>query len=511
METKKTNVSQQQLGAELYGKGSIFKTLIKITFPVYILMLVNSLYQIVDNLLAANLVDYGVEGWSGAQTAMSILPLFAIVMAVTILTSFGFGTIYAQKLGAGDKEGAIEAQSTAFWGTLMVNVILMLLILVVTPTYVNAFINENSGIPASLIDGIKKDAIYSAYIYTVVIIISSFQGILSRTLRTEGHIKSMSYIPLISIPVNITFDIIFMGVFDMGVVGAALASLIALSITLVITIAYVLYAKSKEKTNFRISNLKKGINFKILGLIAIIGLTPFLMQFLRAYAFTLNLSLMKNLTSGIVMSNGVSAYNEWMVFFSAATRPMTLIIMPAVAVMQSGAAFLGFNYGARNYKRVNKAMELMVVIMILLALPQYILVLSITKWLLIGFGVSSELLNTVDGSHMILMHRCWTAISLLSMTQGLTMIYLMSTKRNKYAIPLIIWNQLIVFTIVYVSFYFGFKGDTENYWHFFFANPVSSIFLAISSISVLLAIIIPDNIRLKNAENALKTPEKGEI
>ncbi len=502
-ETKREIVDKRQFGKDTYGNGPIFKTIMKITFPVFILMLVNSLYQLVDSLLAANLVEYAGESahWTGAQTATMIMPIFAFAMAVTILTSFGFGTIYAQKLGAGDEKGAIEAQSTAFWGTVIVNIFLLVFIFLVTPHLVDFLMGSVKS------EEIRSDAIMSAYVYTIVIVISSFQGVLSRTLRTEGHIKSMSYIPLISIPINIFFDIVFMKWVGMGVVGAALASMIALTITFSITIGYTLYAKKKEQTHFRISNLKAGINFKLLGFIVFIGLTPFLMQILRSYSFTVNLFMIKDITNSI----STETYTQWMAFFSAATRPMTLILMPAMAVMQSGAAFLGYNYGAKDYKRVNKGVESMAVAMVIFALPQYIILLIITKYLLLGFGVTNEVINSGLGNDMLLMHRTWTAVSILSMSQGLTLIYLMSTKRNKYAVPLIVWNQFIVFTVVYVSFYLGFRGDEVNYWHFFFANPTSAIILSVSSISLLIGVIIPDNIRLKKMVSEPETQGNSEI
>ncbi len=467
----------------LYASKPIFKTIIKITFPVFILMLVNSLYQLIDNLLAANLVEYsGATNWSGAQTATMIIPIFALVMAFTILTSFGFGTIYAQSLGKKDEKSAIKAQSTAFWGTLIINTLLLVFIFTITPSLVDFFMGNSNDWSAETIKTIRKDAILSAYTYTIVIIISSFQSLLSRNLRTEGHIKSMSYIPLISIPINITLDLIFMGPVGMKVVGAALASLIAILITFIITIFYWSKANKKEETHFKFSNLKHKIDLKILTMIIVIGLTPFITQFLRAYSFTLNLYLIKKI------SPNSSIYGEWMVFFSSVTRPMTLVIMPSVAVMQSGAAFLGYNYGAKNYSRVWKGVGAMAMAMILFALPQYIIMLSITKYLLLGFGVPSD---ATDWNIMIKAHRAWTGVSIMVMSNALAIIYFMNTKKNKFSIPLIIWNQFIVLTIVYLSFYFSFIG-TSQYYLLFFAWPITGIIIALSSTTLLIVTIIFD-------------------
>lgn len=538
-QTSENDISKNRtatMAQKMYGGDSIIKTVFRITFPVFILMIVNSLYQMVDTIMAAQLVDYGQElnenyanVYTGTIVMQYIMPMIMLCIASTVLVNVGYGTYFSQKMGAGDVEGAKNATSTALWVTAMICGAAAIFSIVVGPFIIRwnipSFIYN-----VGLGETIEKDAILSCDIYALAIFISGYQGIVSRQLRAEGHIKSMAYLPLISIPFNIFFDWLFMGAVGMHVVGASLATLISMIIATTVIMAYAGYAGKRDETLFRFSDFAGKLNYKIILPIVLIGVVPFFMQFLRIYDIQLAQQVIKNFVEDIpAVHNAVNminpdqwvmiqngdiagaalrpdqiialniAFNEvghWTTFFTAATRPMMLIMMPGVAVLQAGGAYLGYNYGAKNYNKVNKGILVMLLVMLIYALPSWIVLMSTSKYVLVWFGVGGDYADV--SQEMINIHKIIIGLSIANCFVMAPNSFFISTKRFKAGMALQLINLILVYTVVIFVMYFIFSG-TDNYAYFYTFN---AIFMAISAIiasTMLGTMLLMDHKKLKKA------------
>ncbi len=509
---KSTLSPKQQKAAELarktYTEGNVFKIIFKITFPVFILMIVNALYQMVDTIMAANFVDYGADifgqdyagVFKGAIAMQYILPIIMISMACSILINVGYGTMFSQKLGAGDAEGAKSSTSTALWVTFILGMSYLSFCLLAGPSFIKWNMPPElfTGPIKPLGEEILRDAQLSALIYTLTIFLSSFQAVASRQLRAEGHVKSMSYLPLISIPFNIGLDYVFMGMLGWGLAGAATASLIAIGITSFLTYAYAMHAHSKGTTMFSFSHFNGGINWNLLKPMLLIGMAPFLMQVFRIYNIELSSQAVKHLV-GNIEGDPMTVYQQvgyWTTFYTAALRPMMLIMMPGMAVLQAGGAYLGYHYGAKNYSKVNEGILVMLLVMFIYAAPSWIILLSFPQYILFVFGVGSSPADIT--STMMLLDRLIIGFAILNCIVMAANSYFISTKRHKIGGLMQIVNLLIIYTIVIVSVYFAVK---DNHQQFFYLS--NSIFIACQAgvAALLLGVTISkDNKRIKRKE-----------
>ncbi len=460
--------------AAIYAQGNVFKTLFITSLPVLILMVTNTLYQLVDASIAANMVSYGGGLMTGSVVSMISMPVILVMMASLTLTNIGFGTIFAQKLGAKDEEGAKSAISTMHLTNIIIVLIGILLSFLLVKPWLNLMEIDLDTIGKLKVDGsnmtLHQDAIISMTIYAIAIGFSSFQGIISRQLRSEGHIKAAAYLPMISIPFNILFDIILMGPANMGVSGAAIATLIATIITTITILGYTLYVSKKGETYFSFSVFKYGVDWKLFGFMCLIGFAPFAMQIGRAYSQILSMVFYREI--GTVGS---------LQLVSSALRPMMIIMMPVMAIIQTSAAMIGYNFGAKNNDRVSKTIYSALVLVVLLSLPQYIWIMAWPDSMYWLFGASSLIgdetiwgvITTPNGQEVNMLFRMskseanqiyWTymGLSIISSLPAIVTIYYISTRKIGWAMLQTFNSFFLTFTIVILSFYFTVGQDVAT-------------------------------------------------
>ncbi len=466
--TKVNNISKVGKKAAIYENGNVFKSLLIMSLPILILMLTNTLYQLIDSAIAANMVTFNVEyngstiNISGSMISMFTIPVMLICMAAISLTNMGFGTIYSQRLGAQDEEGAKKAISTMHLTNFIIILISLIISFSIIKPWLEWIIPSDEVWSAFKAAGIVQDATWSMIIYALTITFASFQGIISRQLRAEGHIKGASFIPLISIPFNIIFDIILMGPAGMGVTGAAIATMIASTITTVCIFAYATYLSKKGETHISLSVFKYGVDWKVFGAMIVIGIIPFVMQIGRAYNQILSLLLYTKVGGPLSLQ-----------LFSAISRPMMLIIMPSFALVQTGSAMIGYNYGAKNHKRVSSVVWAMVALVVLLALPQWIFIMAWPQAMYWLFGANHYIQQMVDNGIFTLhqintTYHLYLSLSIISVWPAIMMTYYMATKKPIYGLLQSLNAFFITNTIVLVVFYFT-VGQTSGMEIYFFS------------------------------------------
>ncbi len=476
--TNATNIKKQDNKVEgraaIYAQGNVFKTLLMTSLPVLVLMITNTLYQLIDASIAANMVSYGGGLFSGSVVSMISMPVILVMMASLTLTNIGFGTMFAQKLGAKDEEGAKTAISTMHLTNIIIVMIGIVLSILLVKPWLELMDIDLDTIGSLKVDGsnmtLHQDAILSMTIYAIAIGFSSFQGIISRQLRSEGHIKAAAYLPMISIPFNILFDIILMGPANMGVSGAAIATLIATTITTVAILVYTMYVGKKGETYFSFSVFKYGVDWKLFAIMCLIGFAPFSMQIGRAYTQILSMVFYRNI--GTVGS---------LQLVSSALRPMMIIMMPVMAIIQTSAAMIGYNYGAKNNDRVSKTIYSALILVLLLSLPQYIWIMAWPNSMYWLFGASSligdetiwGLITTPTGQEVNMLFQLskseanqiyWTymGLSIISSLPAIVTIYYISTRKIGWAMLQTFNSFFLTFTIVILAFYFTIGQDVAE-------------------------------------------------
>lgn len=237
----------------------IWKLLLKFSIPAIIGMMVNALYNVVDRMYIGRLGALAMTG-IGLN-----LPFMTILMAFGMLVGIGSGAIISIRLGQNKKEEAEKILGNA------VTLIFIIISIVVVLSYI--FKTD-----LLYLFGASSETIGYADDYISIILAGAlFQGLgfgINNIIRAEGNPKIAMYTMLIGAIINIVLDPIFIFTFNMGIKGAALATIISQFVSMVWVFKHFLSEKSNLK--LKINNLK--LDMSIIKNIFAIGMAPFFMQ-----------------------------------------------------------------------------------------------------------------------------------------------------------------------------------------------------------------------------------------
>ena len=437
------NNSQQVLGTE-----SIGKLLLKYSVPAIIGMMVNALYNVVDRMFIGNIPGVGPLAITGLGVTM---PIMTIILAFGMLIGVGSATNISIKLGQRRKE---EAESI-IGNAISLSVIIGILITAIGILFSNSILKAFGASDATLV---------YAKAYISIILFGSVFNILgmifNNIIRGDGNPKLSAIIMTVGCATNIVLDALFIFGFNMGIQGAAFATVISQAVTALWGISY--YLRGKYNLKFRKSSLK--LNKNIIKAICAIGSAPFAMQIAASMIQVLNNQALS--TYGGDLSIGAMA---------TISSIAMIFLMPSFGLVQGMQPIVGFNYGAKNYDRAKKTF----IISVLASTSFFVvgaLVIQIAPQVLVGmFNKDAELMNiTINGLRKYTLALPMIGISIVGTN------YIQSTGRAKMAMVLSLLRQVIILIpmILILPKFLGLDGV----W---FAQPTAD---AISSI--LTAIVI---------------------
>jgi len=314
------------------GEEKISKLLLKFSIPAIIGMVVNALYNFVDRIFIGN----GVGSLGIAGITISF-PLMLIVFAFAMLIGFGATSLISIKLGENKKE---EAE------LIMGNGLVLLIFISATISGLGLIFID----PLLQIFGASATVLPYARDYLTIILWGTvFMTVsfgMNNFIRAEGNPKIAMFTMLIGAILNIILDPIFIFVFNWGIKGAALATIIAQMVSTTWVLSYFLSGKST--LNLRSQNLK--LQFPTAKKIAAIGSAPFAMQ-LAASLLNVIMNNSLNFYGGDVAVAGVGIINSI----------LTLNLMPIFGINQGAQPIIGFNYGAQKFDRVKEGLKLAII------------------------------------------------------------------------------------------------------------------------------------------------------
>lgn len=314
------------------GQEKIGKLLVSYSVPVIIAVLINAIYNIVDQIF----IGHGVGPVGNAATTVT----YPIVTVVSALGSWlgGGGTTYAAiKLGQGDKEEAEKTFNNLFVVTFLVGV----LIAVVTIIFLS---------PILRLTGALDDVVPYAKTYSSIILIGVPFNMISLALsglaRVDGNPKISMYGMLVGAILNTILDPIYIFVFHWGVGGAALATITSQIISAGIVVFY--FAKKSNFLCFRFSHMKLQSN--IVKEIIVLGTSSGIIQFVAVVMqLVMNNSLVHYCkAAGVSVSvalGGMGVALKILMIFASLCMGLGIGAQPII----------GFNYGAKQYLRIREA------------------------------------------------------------------------------------------------------------------------------------------------------------
>lgn len=314
------------------GKENINKLLISFAIPCVISMLINSVYNIVDQIF----IGKGVGTLGNAATNV-IFPLVIIFNAVAGLIGNGAAANLSLKLGEGKKEEGGKIVGNAVTVSIIFSIILSVIAYFFLPKLVYMF-------------GCTKNVYQYAVDYGKIIILGApfmiIYSALSQLIRADGSPKYSMILLVVGAILNIILDPIFIFTFNMGVKGGAIATVIGQIVSFIMAILYLRKVKSVklEKESFKVD---KSIT-RTLGL----GLSSFITQstVLALFVFMNNMMTKYGALTKYGADIPLSVYG-------VISKINSLYISTILGISIGAQPIIGFNYGAGNYERVKETLR----------------------------------------------------------------------------------------------------------------------------------------------------------
>lgn len=308
----------------------ILPLLVEFSIPAIIGMLVNAIYNVVDRMFIGNAPNLGAVGIAGITISF---PITLVLMAISLMIGVGGATRFSIALGQKDRNRAAVYQGNA----IVLTVILGLLFTVLG----NIFI-----IPILNVLGASKTVMPFASDYLSIVLYGGvFQCVSicgNNFSRAQGNPKNAMISQLIGAGFNIVFDYIFILRLNMGMNGAALATIGGQFLSMIWQLCYLCSNRSLIKLD--IEHLKLKVTYAID--IIKTGIPAFLMQ-------------MANSVLNFILNSSLGTYGGDIAISTVGiiTSFQTICQMPLIGLMQGQQPLISYNFGAIKYNRVKETLK----------------------------------------------------------------------------------------------------------------------------------------------------------
>lgn len=438
------NKNQLELGREPIGK-----LLMKYSVPAIIGMLVNALYNVVDRIFIGNIPGVGSMAIAGLGVTM---PILTIALAFGMLVGVGSATNVSIKLGQGKKEEAQNIIGTGMLSGIILGILLTVIGLLFSEQILKLF-------------GASDSTLYYAKSYTDIILLGTTFSIMAmffnNVIRGDGNPKLSAIIMAVGCATNIVLDALFIFKFNMGIKGAATATIISQALTAVWGLSY--YLRKKSNLEFKPSTVR--LNKNAIKSIFAIGVSPFAMQLVA--------SLVQIISNQSLKLNGGDLAIGAMATISSISM---IFLMPSLGISQGMQPIVGFNYGARKYDRAKKTLSICILASACIFTAGYLVVQFAPEVLVGMFNNDPKLMGiTINGLKKYTMVLPLLSIAIIGTS------YIQSIGKAKVSLTLSLLRQFIFLipSLIILPKFLGLNGV----W---FAQPLSDFF---ATLIVLMTII----------------------
>ncbi len=323
-------VNNSPTGQNKLETGNIWPLMISLAIPSIIAQLVGILYNMVDRMFIGR-----IENGTTAMAALSVsLPLITCITAFTRLVGVGGAPLCAIKMGQKDQEGAEEILGVSFASLISVGAAITVIFLLFQKPILTMFGADEATLPLAC----DYMTIYS--VGTIFVMISLG---MNSYITTQGFARTGMCTVLIGAFLNIIFDYLLINVMNMGVKGAALATIVAQGISCVWALSFLFGKKSMLKMRRKYFRVR----WKVLAPIMALGVSPFTMSITESL-------IQISFNNQLSRYGGTMAVGTVAIMFSL----WQFITLPTQGFCQGAQPIISYNFGAKNYTRVRKACKI---------------------------------------------------------------------------------------------------------------------------------------------------------
>ena len=351
---------------EFLSKEPIGKLLFKLSIPTVVAQLINMLYNLVDRIFIGHISGIGDLALTGVGVC---LPLIMLVSAFASLVSAGGAPRSSIFMGKKDNETAEKIMGNCFLLQIIISFILTIILLVFNRELLLLF-------------GTSENTIEYAVEYMNVYAIGTL--FVQLTLGMNAYITSQGFSKIAMITVligaicNIALDPIFIYAFNMGVSGAALATIISQAISCMFVLTFLFSKKSVLK--LKVSNFK--LDYRIILPCLALGLAPFIMQSSECIIIVCFNTSLQNYGGDLAVGA-----------MTILSSVMQFAMLALQGFAQGAQPISSYNFGAKNADRVVKTFKLLLMICLIYSTALYIVVMTCPNMFISMFTDKVELIE----------------------------------------------------------------------------------------------------------------------
>lgn len=422
------------------GKEKISKLLLSFSVPCIISLIVNALYNIVDQIF----IGWGV-GYLGNGATNVVFPITVICLAFALMFGDGSSAYLSLKLGENKKEEAKKGVCNGILACAIISIILCAIILIFLPQLLNIF---------GCTDSLRQYALDYGFVIALGIPFMMIGTTLNSIIRADGSPKYSMVSMVIGAIINIILDPIAIFTFNMGVKGAAIATIVSQIVSFIVNIMYIKRFKSIKVD-------KKSFKFEFFRAktVAMLGVSSFITQMAIVIVICVQNKLFKKY--GVNSKFGADIPITVLGIVMKINQILSSIIIGIAAGSQP---IVGFNYGARKYKRVKETIKIVLISSLCVSCIAFILFQTIPEKLISIFGSGDELYN----EFACLAFRVFLMLTLFNGIQIASGIFFQAIGKPAKSAFLTLSRQILFFTsaAIILSNIFGVMGVL-------YAGPVS--------------------------------------
>lgn len=419
------------------------KLLLKFSIPCIASLLISALYNIVDQIFIGN-SDVGAIG----NTATTIVfPLTTIALAIGLLLGDGCASYMSLQNGKGEGNKIHKAVGTMITMSLIISIIFLIICCPLLSQILEFF-------------GAKTDRAlkYSKEYGRIILIGIPFyivMNALNSVVRADGSPKVAMISMVLGALINVVLDAVFIMGLDMGLTGAALATIIGQIASFIVSVIYLFKSKTfRLKLNSFIPELKS------LSFILKFGFSSFLTQISIVIVSIVSMNLLAKY--GLKSEYGVE---DPQAIFGIVMKVFTIAVNISVGIAAGAQPIIGYNYGAQRYDRVKKILSLILISNLIVGIIATLLFEFVPKPIIKIFG-SNSANKDLYIEFGVLTLRIYLAFIIFTLIQKVTAIYLQATGKAIKATILSLLRDVIIIipAMCILPIFFGIKGILYSSW-----------------------------------------------
>lgn len=443
-----------------FENGKIAQNIARTAFPMLIAQVLSLLYSIVDRIYIGRIPG---EGTSALGAVGLCFPVIILITGFTNMFGMGGSPLFSMELGRGNKEKAETIMNTSFR------------LLVVTALVVMAA-GEVFAKPLLRLFGASDNAIGYSVVYLRIYLTGTLFSMVTTGMNPFINAQGFPGIGMLSVVVgavlNLILDPFFIFVLEMGVSGAAVATVISQGCSVIVVARCLFGKKLEQRIHFRkVSRIRD--YFPFAGDIVGLGTAPFIMQCTN--------SLVQIACNSVLMTFGGEIYVSIMTIVSSVRQ---ILDTPVMAVVEGTSPIISYNYGARRATNVRKAIAIMMAVTVPYTFIVWIMILWRPEMFISIFSSDKTLLSdAIPALHLYFFAYIFQALQYSGQT------VFKALNKKKQAVFFSLFRKVVmVIPLTYLFPYvcgFGAEGV-------FMAEPVSNIIGGLACFITMLCIVLPE-------------------